>query len=255
MARLKFNHRRQVTFGVLTVFIGICIILSSYFGQKRFEVFNLMNMRYYDQMIDWDIGLLDPDNIDYYHFYGQRDSEISNGEENYITYFPEASNSGNNHAVVGNSEATSRPGGAPTTTRPPADDSRHFIGYLNIPRINLRRGFVEPTSRLNNVNRNIQVIQPSDMPNVRNGNMIIAAHSGTSSVSFFRDLWQVEIGDEVIINYQGREFRYIIRNIYFVPYTGRVPIRRDRGQTTLTLITCTRGQRDMQTVYIAELVS
>jgi len=242
MARLKFNQKQQITFGVLAVFLGICIILSSYFGQKRFEVFNRMNVLLFERYIDWDLALVTPEDE-------REDVNIPEEETTTENNQPPNVPEGNNPNVP--PPTTSRP----TTTRPPVDDSRHFIGYLNIPKINLRRGFVDIDSRLNTVNRNIQVIYPSDMPNVRNGNMIIAAHSGNSSVSFFRDLWQVDLGDEVIINYRGQNFRYIVRNIYLVPYTGRVPIRRNANETTLTLITCTRGQRNMQTVYIAELVS
>ena len=227
MKRFKFNQKQQIIFGVLTVFFGLCIILSNYFDQKRLEAFNLMNIMYFNRMIEWDYALLTPEE-DY------EEEVVEVPEENTTT-----------------TTTTSRP----TTTRPPIDDSRHFIGYLNIPSINLRRGFVDPSSRLNTVNRNLQIINPSDMPTVRNGNMIIAAHSGSSAVSFFRYLWQVEVGDEVIVNYRGTDFRYIVRNIYLVPYTGRVQIRRNPNQTTLTLITCTRGERNMQTVYIAELVS
>lgn len=218
MARFKFSPERQITIGVLTIFIGICIILSSYFGQIRSEVFNYQNMRYYETMINMEFPLeeLDPD------------EELLDGE--------------------------TPPNRNPEPVRRPIDDSRHYIGFLSIPRINLRRGFVPIDSRFNTVNRNIQIISPSDMPTVSGGNMIIAAHSGSSAISFFRDLWRLEIGDEAIINYRGQEFRYVIRDIYFVPYTGTVPIRRNPNATTLTLITCTRGERDMQTVYIAELV-
>ena len=226
MARFQFNKKQQITFGVLIIFIGLCIILSSYFNQKKFEVFNYMNILYFEQSINMDFPLL----------------ELEEDPEEQGDLPSEEPNQNNNMPTT------------TTTTRRRIDDSRHYIGFLNIPGINLRRGFVDINSRFNTVNRNIQIIYPSDMPNVPNGNMIIAAHSGTSAVSFFRDLWRLGIGDEAIINYQGQDFRYIIRDIYYVPYTGSVPIRRDVNRTTLTLITCTRGRNNMQTVYIAELV-
>ena len=52
----------------------------------------------------------------------------------------------------------------------------YYIGYLEIPKINLKRGFVNPNSPDNDVSKNIQIIKSSDMPDVNKGNFILAAH-------------------------------------------------------------------------------
>mgnify|MGYP003303365974 FL=1 len=64
----------------------------------------------------------------------------------------------------------------------------NYIAVLEIPSIGLKRGFVDFGSTYNSVKYNIQVIEHSEMPNVENSNLILAAHNGTSSVSFFNDL-------------------------------------------------------------------
>ena len=73
------------------------------------------------------------------------------------------------------------------------ENKKKYIGYLNIPKISLNYGYVEKDSYYNNVNRNIQVISISDYPNIEGGNFIIAGHSGTSEVSYFKSLYRLKI--------------------------------------------------------------
>ena len=127
-------------------------------------------------------------------------------------------------------------------------DIESYIGYLEISKISFRRGFYNINSSLNNVDANIEIIKGSDMPDVTNGNLIIAGHSGTGWNSFFRNLYKLEIGDEAIVTYAGL-------NIYKEQNTGTVSIKRNYDKTTLTLITCTKDDSSTQTIYIAELSS
>ena len=53
-----------------------------------------------------------------------------------------------------------------------------YIAVLKIPKINLERGLVDRNSYSNNVNYNIQILSNSSMPDEKNGNVILAAHSG-----------------------------------------------------------------------------
>ena len=61
----------------------------------------------------------------------------------------------------------------------------NYIAVLEIPSINLKRGLVDPSSKYNNVNYNIQIIDKSSMPDVVNGNLVLASHNGASYISFF----------------------------------------------------------------------
>ena len=133
--------------------------------------------------------------------------------------------------------------------------SKEYIGYLEIEKINLRQGLVAKNSYYNNVNRNIQIIDVSDYPDKENGNVILASHSGSSYISFFKNLYKLVKGDKAKIYYKGYTYTYKIVDIYRVPKTGSVRINRDVNKTCLTLITCTYKSKTEQTVYIAELVS
>ena len=129
----------------------------------------------------------------------------------------------------------------------------YYIGSIEIPKINLNRGFVSPDSPYNHVDMNIQIIKGSTYPNVDKGNFILAAHSGNSYLSYFHNLYKLGRGDVAYINYQNKKYTYKIVNIYEQPKVGKIAIYRDGEKTCLTLITCTRNKSDKQTVYILEL--
>lgn len=129
-----------------------------------------------------------------------------------------------------------------------------YLGVLNIPKINFYKGFYSKTSSLNNVQFNLFVLKVSDYPDVVNGNLIIAGHSGNYSNSYFNDLYKLSIDDTVTVHYQGKDYIYKITKIYNEKKTGTVRILRNRNKTSLTLITCTNGDNYHQTIYIAELI-
>ena len=132
-------------------------------------------------------------------------------------------------------------------------DIESYIGYLEIPKIKFKRGFYNIESTLNTVETNIEIIKGTDMPDVTNGNLIIAGHSGTGWKAFFKDLYKLEVGDEATVTYAGLNYTYKITNIYKQQNTGKVSIRRNYDKNTLTLITCTKDDSSTQTIYIAEL--
>ena len=128
----------------------------------------------------------------------------------------------------------------------------NYIGVLEIKKINLKRGFYSKTSRNNNVNRNIQILNESDMPNIENGNVIIAGHSGSSYVSFFRNLNKLDLYDEAIIYFEGKQYNYQLKNKYEIDKTGQAVIKRNKEKNVLTLITC-KHNTNKQIVFIFEL--
>lgn len=128
-----------------------------------------------------------------------------------------------------------------------------YIGVLEIPKINLKRGFVDMNSKYNNVSRNITIIETSRYPDHERGNFILAAHSGNCYVCFFDKLWKLSLTDYAYIHYNNIKYTYKIVDIYDVQKTGEVEIKRDVYKTTLTLITCTHNSDTKQTVYILEL--
>lgn len=132
--------------------------------------------------------------------------------------------------------------------------SYNYIAILEIPSIDLKRGLVDYNSRYNNVKHNIQIIEHSQMPNVENSNLILAGHNGTSGVSFFRNLYKLKEDSLIYIYYDGIKYIYKLNNSYDTSKDGKVEIVRNRYKNIITLITCKRGTKDKQTVFIGYLV-
>ena len=134
-------------------------------------------------------------------------------------------------------------------------DYSKYLGVLEIPKIGLKRGFYNTDSRYNNIQYNVTLVEGSTLPDVDRGNLILMAHSGDAYISYFAYLYRLQIGDMAYVTYAGNKYTYQIVNIYEVEKNGMVVIHRNSDKTSLTMITCTKGNDFTQTVYIAELVS
>lgn len=134
------------------------------------------------------------------------------------------------------------------------DQENNYIGILEIPIISLQKGFYDVNDINNNVNKNIQIINKSDMPDKVNGTFILAGHSGSGTFSHFKNLYKLSLNDNVYVYYSGYKYSYKVVNIYDVKKTGKVEIKRETNKTYLVLITCRDGT-DYQIVFIAELLS
>ncbi len=139
------------------------------------------------------------------------------------------------------------------TTKKETDYSK-YVGILEIPKISLKRGFYNIGYKYNSINYNVTVVSGATMPDVVNGNLILAAHSGDAYISYFAYLYRLNVGDLAYVTYGGVKYKYQIVNIYNVPKTGAVTITRNLDKTTLTLVTCTKNSDTEQTVYIAERI-
>ena len=64
------------------------------------------------------------------------------------------------------------------------NNSYNYIAVLEVPSISLKRGLVDKNSNANNVSKNIQILNESDMPDVKNGTMYLASHSDQAILLF-----------------------------------------------------------------------
>lgn len=126
----------------------------------------------------------------------------------------------------------------------------NFIAVLEIPEISLKKGLSLDN---NNINYNIEIVSDSTFPNEENSNLVLAAHSGNSKKSFFKNLYKLTIGDEVYIYYDGIKYEFVIYDIYDVLKDGTVEIERYQNKKTITLVTCKKNSNNYQTVYIGYL--
>ena len=129
----------------------------------------------------------------------------------------------------------------------------NYLAFLEIPKINLNQGILPKTSYYNNVNYHVQILDISDLPDKINGNTVLAAHSGSSNIAYFRNLYKLTKDDKAYVIYNNKRYSYQVVNIYNQVKKGSLNIYRDLTKTTLTLITCTKDDKNSQTVYILEL--
>ena len=129
----------------------------------------------------------------------------------------------------------------------------NYIGYLSVPDVNIKRGFTSLDNPDNKLSKNILLVKGSSMPDVKNGNLILAGHNGRSKVSFFNDLYKLQDGAHAYVTYNGKVYDYTLKNRYDVPKVGTITVRRNGDVNTLTLITCHRTDNHTQVVFIFEL--
>ena len=126
---------------------------------------------------------------------------------------------------------------------------------MSIPDINLKKGFTKKESKYNTISKNIQILSASDYPDKENGNVIFAAHSGNSSVSYFNKLYLLNKDALVYVTYNNVTYTYKITDIYTVKKSGEIEIKSNKNKSNITLITCTKNDNTTQTVYLGELIS
>lgn len=104
----------------------------------------------------------------------------------------------------------------------------NYVAILEIPSIGLKRGIVDFNSKYNNVKYNIQIIEHSEFPIVENSNLILAGHNGSSSVSFFKNLYKVKEDSLIYLYYDGYKYIYKLNHSYDTAKDGKVEIKRNR---------------------------
>lgn len=220
LKKIKLQNSTLIIIGVLAILSGLVLGFYEFFQERKDKTFSEMNILLYENEI--------PENKQSEDEPQQEDSQEDPKED--------ISNDKENQENKGNQDF-------------------NYIGFLEIPKLNLKRGFFDINSKYNNVDSNITVINGSTMPDEQNNNLILAAHSGSCSYCYFKNLYKLKKGDKASINYRGKKYNYEIVKIYEVTKDGTVAIYRDYSKNTMTLITCTRNSDTKQIVYILELIN
>lgn len=216
--------KKQITYGVILIIIGISIFMKDFVADKREEVFSAMNLEISDL--------------------------LASSEETEEVVEPTPPPVVEDVPVE---EVVVTPPSAPKEEV--KKEYETYAGVLEIPAIGFSKGFYKKESKLNNVKFNLKILPQSNYPNEDKGNVIIIGHSGNYNNSYFRDLYKLVIDDIAIIKYNNINYTYKVVNIYTDNKDGTVTIYRNENKNCLTLITCTKDDSTKQTIYILELVS
>lgn len=136
----------------------------------------------------------------------------------------------------------------------PVSSLDEAIGKIVIDKIDLDRKFYSFDSDLNDVNKNVTIISPSDMPDVIGGTLILAAHSGNVNTAYFKRLNELVIGDVVNVYYSDNKYVYKVSSFYEESRNSSIVIKREKMKNVLVLTTCKIGTKK-QLVYIANLIN
>lgn len=128
----------------------------------------------------------------------------------------------------------------------------NYIAVLEIPKINLRKGLYNYNSIYNDVDKNIEILDNSKMPNKENSILILASHSGNSSVSYFKNLDKLLNEDSVIVYYNNVKYYYRIIDFYLEKKNGYISMPYFNDGKYIILTTCKDSLN--QLVYIGKLI-
>lgn len=83
----------------------------------------------------------------------------------------------------------------------------NIIAYLSIPKINLFNVPIEYGTNKNVLSKAIGLFENS---NIEGGNICLAAHNRSNTVSYFKDLWKLNIGDEILLKTKDKFTTYTV---------------------------------------------
>lgn len=111
------------------------------------------------------------------------------------------------------------------------------IGYLTINKINLKEELYEKTSSLNNIEKHVTILNPSEEPSIKNSTIFIAAHSGTGYLAYFKNLNKIQINDQIILEYKNKKYTYQVNKIWETQKNGTITVPKE-NTNQLVLTTC-----------------
>ena len=122
--------------------------------------------------------------------------------------------------------------------------------YLIIEKINLKQQFFNKYDENNTIDKHIEILDESIMPDENNSIVIIAAHSGEGEIAYFNDLIYLNIKDELILYYKNKYYKYTIIEIYEESKTGYINIDKNI-EDQLILTTCHPFKKNKQLIINA----
>ena len=129
------------------------------------------------------------------------------------------------------------------------DDKYKYTSILEIPSIELKRGIVSIDNEYNDVKYNIEFIKKDS------DKLVFASHNGNYYYSYFDNLKDMELGDDIYFYENNRKYRFVYSKSYVIKKDGYADIYCDSDRKCIALITCLDGNDDAQIVYIGYLTS
>ncbi len=111
------------------------------------------------------------------------------------------------------------------------------IGNIYIPKIKLNRRIYPYNSKENNIERNVTILDGTTFPNKNSSIIFLAAHSGTGSNAFFKNLKYLENEDLIYFIYNNEKYVYVIDSKKEVTKNGFIAVQKKYNHEII-LTTC-----------------
>ncbi|MDO4799885.1 MAG: class D sortase [Bacillota bacterium] len=129
-------------------------------------------------------------------------------------------------------EETTAP--VPAITAPP--EQLVVLGKMTVPKIDFVMPIVNSASEyaLDNALGHI----PGTATVGEIGNCGIAGHRGRRYATYFYRLGEIEPGDEIVVEYQGKTYEYVVYKSHIVGPEDSYVLAQSKSQKVLTIVTC-----------------
>ncbi len=128
-----------------------------------------------------------------------------------------------------------------------------IIGKITIDKIHLQKPLYKIESKKNNVEENVTILKESTFPNKKESILFIAAHSGSSNISYFEHLNKLEKNDIIKIKFLNKEYFYQVASIWEENKSGHIHINK-QYEKQLILTTCSPTHKDKQLIISSKLI-
>ena len=159
-----------------------------------------------------------------------------------------------NYLKVTSNIETSDKSSTPESVTTPITSTFNYSGILEIPKINLKAGFANSDDNFTIINYAIGA-DPNSIYLSEQGNFILYAHSGNSSIAYFKNLNKVSLNDDIYVYVDGVKYHYQIVEMYNVEKIGTVNVLASETEKYITLITCSRTNKNQQLIVIGKYVN
>lgn len=121
------------------------------------------------------------------------------------------------------------------------------INRLIIEKININERLYDINSKENTIEKHISYLKGTIMPDKENSIVILAAHSGTGKIAYFQELDKLQEDDIVILIYNNKKYKYIVKDIWEQKKNGYININKEK-EKQLVLTTCSPNKNNYQLI-------
>lgn len=121
---------------------------------------------------------------------------------------------------------------------------------LSIPKIKLKTSIYRIDDDMNDVDKGVELLT-TDTPDQDNSKIVLASHSGSSKISYFKKINKLKKGNLISLKYEDVNYNYKYEKRYSIKKNGTAKIVTKKNKKSLVLITCDKKNKKKQWVYIA----